>query len=484
MLVILMRARCCAEIDSLMGLHAVYQGPGSDGDKVKVYYCKTKATSERVAQLFVDEPVLGFDIEWKKNAAASEGISKNVSLIQLASESRIALFHIARFSRADNIEEFTIPSLKKIMEDRRINKVGVAVKGDCTRLRRYLNIESQGIFELSHLYKLVKFSSGDVKKINKMLVSLAQQVEEHLGLPLWKGEEVRSGDWDKDLDYKQIQCRSSCPTFSLFELVVCETEYFQDAASDSYAGFQLYHILEAKRKNLIPTPPRPAHAELDLPIRLANGQTVAAWNETVDATEEPDMEIESDTDISVNELAHDFTNFEIGSSNLEGTGSKTGHNEKKFHSANLPSASAASSSPVSASLPVTKRTPIPSYEPPQQACVVRANKWVAAYSGSISKSRKIDAKPADLRAYYLWHHERLPIREITRVYHGKQLELSTVVAYIFNAIRLENLPFDRGAAWALVPHGVNFFRSGYKRTILTKYPLPNSEIEPGLDDGV
>ena len=85
---------------------------------------------------------------------------------------------------------------------------GVGIKADCTRLRKYLSIDSQGILELSHLYKLVKFASGDAKKINKAMVSLAQQVEEHLQLPLEKGD-VRTGDWSnsQDLTYKQTQCK-------------------------------------------------------------------------------------------------------------------------------------------------------------------------------------------------------------------------------------------------------------------------------------
>lgn len=158
-----------------------------------------------MAQYFLNEEVLGFDIEWKMNAAAKEGIAKNVALIQLASEDRIALFHVARYSNTNNVDDFIFPALKKIMESWDITKVGVSIKADCTRLRKFLNIDSRGIFELSHLYKLIKFSSIDVKKINKMLVTLAEQVQEHLLLPLWKGE-VRSSDWSLDLNYQQIQC--------------------------------------------------------------------------------------------------------------------------------------------------------------------------------------------------------------------------------------------------------------------------------------
>ena len=87
---------------------------------------------------------------------------------------------------------------------------GVAIKADCTRLRKFLGIDSHGLFELSHLHKLVKFYSGNVRKINKMLVALNQQVEEHLQLPLSKGD-VRMSDWStvQDLIYEQTRCKSA-----------------------------------------------------------------------------------------------------------------------------------------------------------------------------------------------------------------------------------------------------------------------------------
>ena len=179
---------------------------GLNGEKVKVHYCKSKATTERIAQLFLNQEVLGFDIEWKPQALATEGVKKNVALIQIASEERIALFHIARYWEDEKSDDLLAPTLKEIMESPKITKVGVSIKADCTRLRKFMGIHSRGLFELSHLYKLVKFCSEDVKLINKKLVSLSHQVEEHLQLPLWKGE-VRSSDWSQELDYEQIYCK-------------------------------------------------------------------------------------------------------------------------------------------------------------------------------------------------------------------------------------------------------------------------------------
>jgi hypothetical protein len=232
--------------------YALYRGPQSK--KPTVHYCKSVMTTERVIQMyFADQKVIGFDIEWAPDFLkfTNKSPRKTLSLVQIASEDRIGLFHIAQYPRQqdETPESLVAPSLRKIMENPDTTKVGVAIKADCTRLRKNLGIDSQGLFELSHLYKLVKFSeSNDTHLINKTLVSLATQVQDHLHLPLFKGE-VRGSDWSQPLQMEQI----------LY------------AASDPYAAVQLYYTLDAKRKRLEPTPPLPFHAELDLPIRVAEG---------------------------------------------------------------------------------------------------------------------------------------------------------------------------------------------------------------------
>ncbi len=233
--------------------HALYRSPDVDGKTKRptVHYCRSLKTTEKVLkQYFMDKKVIGFDIEWKPDAYRNMGPRPNVSLVQIACEDRIALFHIALYPKGNKIEDLVAPTFKKIMEDPEVTKIGVSIKADCTRVRKFLEIDSHGLFELSHLYKLVKFSeSKDFTKINKKLVSLANQVQEHLHLPMYKGDGVRSSDWSKPLNLAQISY----------------------AASDSYAGLQLYHTLELKRRALDPTPPRPYHADLNMPIRLAEG---------------------------------------------------------------------------------------------------------------------------------------------------------------------------------------------------------------------
>jgi len=227
---------------------------------------------EDVAQYFLDDEVIGFDMEWKASATYADGIKDNVSMIQLASEKRVALFHVASFIGTDP-KQFVAPSLRKIMESPNITKVGVSIKADCTRLRKFLGVNTRGIFELSHLHRLIKYSQSEPKLVNKRLVNLNDQVEEHFGLPLMKEAEVRCSDWTRPLNYDQVQY----------------------AANDPYACICLFKAMDGKRQAMIPMPPRPAHAELDLPIRLVEEAQKATVAEKAAA------ELDGTTDSNVDE---------------------------------------------------------------------------------------------------------------------------------------------------------------------------------------
>lgn len=206
--------------------HKLYTGP--DAAKVKVHYCKSRHTTEAVLQKhFLNKPILGFDIEWKMDSSRYASAKKNVSLIQIACEDRIILSHLALFPR-DTLQELVAPTLKRIMEDENVTKCGVAIKADCTRLRKFLNINVKGIFELSHLHRLIKYSdSGEYGLINKKLVSLTAQAEEHLELPIFKGE-VRGSDWSEPLNMEQILCMFSCDlsAFPPLRHILSQSKFF------------------------------------------------------------------------------------------------------------------------------------------------------------------------------------------------------------------------------------------------------------------
>ncbi|KAL3463146.1 ribonuclease H-like domain-containing protein [Aspergillus heterothallicus] len=222
--------------------HRLFKSPA--GDDIAVHYCQTLESTEQVAQLFLKDTLLGFDMEWQPDASMNDSIQDNASLIQLASPDRIALFQISKFQPGETRDNLVSPTLKRIMESSNITKAGVAIRSDSTRLRTFLGINSRGLFELSHLYRLLKYYHQP-SQINKRLVAMSKQVDEHFGLPLMKDRSVRCSNWSSSLTESQIHY----------------------AAADAYAGYQLFCIMDMKRRGMKPIPPLPAHAELNLPIR-------------------------------------------------------------------------------------------------------------------------------------------------------------------------------------------------------------------------
>ncbi|KAI0198983.1 ribonuclease H-like domain-containing protein [Astrocystis sublimbata] len=389
--------------------HEQYRRMDADGEshKVKVHYCRSRHTMERVCkEYFLGEKLLGFDLEWVADSKRRDGVKKNVSLIQLASPSRIGLFHLALF--APN-KDMVGPSFRTIMQDPEVTKCGVHIKGDSTRLRTHLNINAQGLIELSNLYKLVTYCrSGQYQNINRRLVPMATQVKEFLHLPLFKGSNVRSSNWSKPLAMDQVHY----------------------SAADAYAGLHLYATLDHHRKQLDPCPPMVHHAELNLAIPLAEGVRVASTN---DAAETEDIAPTEDDILALQSLI------------IQGKEPVSSVAVPKETQTNLVP------TPKPKSIKMIPRTPERSKKPspasratstldrPKNSRIEVADDRVASFRASHPQSRSI---ASHLRAYFLWHIYDLPPESVAQLLRDPPLKTITVVQYLLTVVQAEKLPVD------------------------------------------
>lgn len=405
--------------------HSLYRGPGGNQHTTKVHYCKNKEAMEAVSQLFARDNILGFDIEWMASAKSQDGIRRNVALIQLASEERIGLFHLARFPACAVAEDYVAPTFKAIMESANITKVGVAIKGDSTRLRNFLGVHCRGLFELSHLYRVVRFYSGQPVKLNKCLVSLASQVEEHLGLPLLKTG-LQTSDWSRNLDYKQ-------------------SNY---AASDSYAGFQLYHTLEAKRLAIKPTPPRPVHAELNESFGLPEQEEAAISDNASSVSDDSFKSFEEPED-----TANAVDDINVDLSRLALTGSSTGPPGLEVEPQSL--SPSGPSEPMEASSSKGVSASSKQYD--------MAQDWATSYKASSSGKDSIAL--AALRAYHVWYHQELDVPEVAMTLRDPPLKFSTVIDYLCEAIEQTSLPANQKRLAILSTYGIRPYKKSHQRLL-------------------
>lgn len=397
--------------------YAMYRCPSGDEDgretdkKVTVHYCKSAHIAERVCRdYFLNEKVIGFDLEWSLEGYRTPSPRKNVSLVQLASQSRVALLHVAVFPNKDE-DRLVPPALKTIMENPEITKTGVWIKGDCTRLQKYLGIESRGIFELSHLFRQVKYTkTGRYDLINKKLVRLADQVQETMHLPMFKGADVRTSDWSKPLNMDQIVY----------------------SASDAYAAVQLYAMLNHQREELDPAPPMPFHVEQNKPIPLAPGHESSSSDEAEFAEDEEEDKMDAG-----------YTGSTLTPEQLRALGEsiqvEAGEDDSNDSKATREVTKPAKVKSRSAAAAAARKQPTP----PKDPRVVAAEAWLMEYKATRPEG-KTKAGGAALRAYFLWHgNDDLSVDDVAKLLRDPPLQLLTVCGYILEAVRVEKLAYDR-----------------------------------------
>lgn len=409
--------------------HKLYKG--AEGTSPKVMYCTSFDTAEKQAKEFLSEKVLGFDLEWEPKSSLANGtIKRNLSLIQIASENKIGLFQIALF-KGETAAELMPPTLRKMLESPDVIKTGVNVSGDMKRMKACLDVEMQGVLELSHLYRLVMFSGDQPNLVSFKLVSLADQVQNVLLLPL-KKDDNRMSSWSRSLNVEQ-------------------TNY---AAADAYAGFHLYHKLEKMRKEMKPTPPRPAFFETFKPIILGNGDVVERSAKRTAAVKRPVAEAEAEEgeeDEEFFDAREELDTYELASSSSDpsksdsaaGVPQSAGESDEVAYptlpqvSEETPSVAGLEEQSPTIPIPTLSAEPPRSTNRPTTAATTLAETWTATYLLTHPKAR-----PSNLRAHHLWHEQNFPLQAVAAALRDPPLQLTTVASYVLEAIKIENLPYD------------------------------------------
>ncbi|RPB24851.1 hypothetical protein L211DRAFT_867724 [Terfezia boudieri ATCC MYA-4762] len=382
--------------------HDLYQ---HQEKKISVEYCTTLDQFETAAQKFLKEKVIGFDMEWLPRP--SKRVCDNVSLIQLAKEDHITLFHLGRV-RKENVEELIPSSLKAILESKSILKVGVSVAGDGSRIKKWLGIEPQGMMELSAIHHVIEYARERRKgQIPRVLVSLTRLSEKYLQLPIHKGS-TRTSDWAKPLSLAQISY----------------------AATDAYAGLRIFDALQKARMLVDPIPMLPACVKCGddkkkkgvvTPKLYIDGvegaNSVSTWNTNFETL------VQNNKTSVVMDWAQ-----EVEESRRAAAVAKVRGPKKKNTDTNtaILNGDTPSNGRSSAKRPALQSSPEVEF----------ATDWAKKHRAQRTVG---DAKLAQLKAYALWHRKACTLEETAR-----HLEIApkTAAQYICQATKADKLEYD------------------------------------------
>ncbi|KAM8938893.1 bifunctional 3'-5' exonuclease/ATP-dependent helicase WRN [Pelodytes ibericus] len=164
--------------------------------------------SDVIRSELLEGSVLGFDIEWP--ALYTKGKNGKVALIQMCvSERKCYLFHVSAMTGFPK-------GLKRLLEDASVRKVGVGIEGDQWKLMSDCDLKLKGFIELSDVANQ-KLKCKEKWSLNGLVKHLFKK-------QLLKDNSVRCSKWDR---------------FPLND----EQKLY--AASDAYAGLQIYQQLES-----------------------------------------------------------------------------------------------------------------------------------------------------------------------------------------------------------------------------------------------
>ncbi|KAK0208470.1 ribonuclease H-like domain-containing protein [Desarmillaria ectypa] len=179
------------------------------------YYITNVAAADTLIARHLEHYIghVGFDLEWKPSFV--RGARENpVALVQIATATQVFIFQLSSMS--------AVPySLKQLLENSAITKVGVGIQNDVKKLYNDHRFSVLSCVDLSMFARSVDNASW--KGPFKNPIGLSRLVSTYLGSTLSKGFITRS-NWE------------ACP------LSLAQMQY---AANDAHAGYAVYSHLRA-----------------------------------------------------------------------------------------------------------------------------------------------------------------------------------------------------------------------------------------------
>lgn len=154
--------------------------------------------------------ILGFDTETKPSFIKGKNNINKVALLQLSTEKKAYLFRLNKIGLPHE--------LKIILSDKKITKIGLAIKDDIKKLQELNNFEPQNFIDLKNYVKEFEITDAGLKKLTAIVLNFRISKSQQLS------------NWERD------------------ELTDAQAKY---AATDSWVCYEIFRKLNMTNKNFV-----------------------------------------------------------------------------------------------------------------------------------------------------------------------------------------------------------------------------------------
>ncbi len=124
------------------------------------------------------QAILGFDTETRPSF--KKGVVNSVALLQLSTEDKAFLFRLNKIKLSS--------SIKKILSDSSIIKVGIAVRDDIKGLKKISNFDEHSFIELQEMVKKYGIQNFSLQKLAAIILNI--YVSKSKRLSNWQAENL------------------------------------------------------------------------------------------------------------------------------------------------------------------------------------------------------------------------------------------------------------------------------------------------------
>lgn len=150
----------------------------------KIHVVDSEEAADRAAEMLGAERVIGFDTETKPSF--KRGQTNNVALLQLSTHSDCFLFRLNRIGLS--------PSVKSLLENPGITKVGVSIHDDFHNLHKIYDLSPDGFIDLQTYVKEFRIADNSLSRIYGIL--FGQRISKGQRLTNWEAAELSPGQRD------------------------------------------------------------------------------------------------------------------------------------------------------------------------------------------------------------------------------------------------------------------------------------------------